>query len=59
MSLENTSSDNLTGINNDCLICFCSTEAYNRVDKINMNDVKIVAPEKTGKNHFSLANEIS
>ena len=23
-----------------------------------MNDVKIVAPEKTGKNHFALADEI-
>jgi len=34
------------------------TEHYNRVDKINMNNVKIVSPEKTGKNHFSLANEI-
>jgi hypothetical protein len=34
------------------------TETYNRVDKINMNDTKIVAPEKTGKNHFALADEI-
>lgn len=36
----------------------CSTETYNRVDKINMNSVKIVSPEKTGKNHFALADEI-
>ena len=35
-----------------------STEHYNRVDKINMNNVKIVSPEKTGKPHFALANEI-
>lgn len=35
------------------------TEHYNRVDKINMNNPKIVSPEKTGKNHFALANEIS
>jgi len=34
------------------------SETYNRVDKINMNDNKIVAPEKTGKNHFALADEI-
>jgi hypothetical protein len=34
------------------------TEFYNRVDKINMNNVKIVSPEKTGKGHFSLADEI-
>ena len=25
-------------------------ETYNRVDKINMNNPKIVSPEKTGKN---------
>jgi len=34
------------------------TEIYNRVDKINMDNVKIVSPEKTGKNHFALAEEI-
>mmetsp|Transcript_42319 Transcript_42319/g.40548 ORF Transcript_42319/g.40548 Transcript_42319/m.40548 type:complete len:101 (-) Transcript_42319:115-417(-) len=34
------------------------SEAYNRVDKINMNNVKIVSPEKTGKQHFSMAEEI-
>mmetsp|Transcript_48368 Transcript_48368/g.35570 ORF Transcript_48368/g.35570 Transcript_48368/m.35570 type:complete len:175 (+) Transcript_48368:501-1025(+) len=34
------------------------TETYNRVDKINMNNTKIVSPEKTGKGHFSLAEEI-
>lgn len=34
------------------------TETYNRVDKINMNNTKIVSPEKAGKNHFSLADEI-
>ena len=28
------------------------TEHYNRVDKINMNNPKIVSPEKTGKNHY-------
>jgi hypothetical protein len=35
-----------------------STEHYNRVDKINMNNPKIVSPEKTGKDHFALADEI-
>lgn len=34
------------------------SETYNRVDKINMNNVKIVSPEKTGKKHFGLADEI-
>jgi hypothetical protein len=29
------------------------------VDKINMNNTKIVSPEKTGKGHFALAEEIS
>lgn len=36
-----------------------STEFYNRVDKINMNNNKIVSPEKTGKGHFSLVDEIA
>jgi len=34
------------------------TETYKRVDKINMNNVKIVSPEKTGKNHFAMADEM-
>jgi len=34
------------------------SEAYNRVDKINMNNNKIVSPEKAGKSHFALADEI-
>jgi len=34
------------------------TEFYNRVDKVNCNNVKIVSPEKTGKGHFKLADEI-
>jgi len=34
------------------------SETYNRVDKINMNNNKIVSPEKVGKNHFSYADEI-
>ena len=33
------------------------TEHYNRVDKINMNNAKIVSPEKVGKNHFKLIEE--
>lgn len=33
-------------------------EFYNRVDKINMNSTKIVSPEKTGKQHFAMADEI-
>ena len=28
-------------------------------DKINMNNVKIVSPEKTGKDHFALTHEIN
>ena len=35
------------------------TDFYNRVDKVNMNNTKIVAPEKTGKNHFDMATEIN
>ena len=34
------------------------TETYNRVDKINMNDTKIVSPEKKGEGHFNLATNI-
>lgn len=34
------------------------SESYNRVDKINMNNKKIVSPEKKGKDHFALADEI-
>ena len=34
------------------------TETYNRVDKINMNNPKIVSPEKTGMNHYQYADEI-
>jgi hypothetical protein len=34
------------------------TEIYNRVDKINMNNPKIVSPEKTGKNPFSHADQL-
>ena len=37
----------------------CSSEFYNRVDKINMNNTTIVSPEKTGKEHFQLVDEIS
>ncbi len=33
-------------------------ESYNRVDKINLNNPKIVSPEKTGKNQFALAEDI-
>ncbi len=34
------------------------SETYNRVDKVSMNNVKIVSPEKTGKTHFAYAEEI-
>lgn len=34
------------------------SEAYNRVDKVNMNNVAIVAPEKSGK-AFSDADELA
>lgn len=40
----------------DCL--HCRSEHYNRVDKINMNNTKIVSPEKMGKQHFAYAGEI-
>ena len=33
-----------------------STEFYNRVDKINMNNTKIVSAEKTGTKHFNMAD---
>jgi hypothetical protein len=32
------------------------TDIYNRVDKINMNNPKIVSPEKVGKNPFAHAD---
>lgn len=34
------------------------TEIYNRVDKINLNNPKIVSPEKTGKKPFSHADTL-
>ena len=40
------------------LIVIFRTETYNRVDKINMNNPKIVSPEKTGKNHFTYAEDV-
>ena len=30
------------------------SDVYNRPEKVNMNDNKIVSPEKTGKNHFAI-----
>jgi hypothetical protein len=34
------------------------SDVYNRPDKINMNDNKIVSPEKTGKNHFAIGQDV-
>lgn len=34
------------------------TEVYNRPEKVNMNDNKIVSPEKTGKNHFAIGQDV-
>lgn len=34
------------------------TELYNRPEKVNMNDTKVVSPEKTGKNHFKVGAEL-
>jgi hypothetical protein len=45
--------------NNFAFSYLIRNEHYNRVDKINMNNVKIVSPEKTGKGHFKLADEIN
>ena len=56
--MESKYSDNLMGI----LIIKpfqYRLETYNRVDKINLNNPKIVAPEKTGTSHFSMADEIN
>lgn len=36
-----------------------SSEFYNRVDKINMNNTKIVSAEKTGTEHFKMADQIT
>jgi hypothetical protein len=33
------------------------SELYNRPEKVNMNDTKVVSPEKTGKNHFAVGAE--
>ena len=43
---------------NELLINPFSSEFYNRVDKINMNNAKIVSPEKTGTKHFNMTDEI-
>lgn len=56
MNLENISLDSWMGI--QLKIYIFRTETYNRVDKINMNNPKIVSPEKTGKNHFTYADDI-
>jgi hypothetical protein len=34
------------------------TEIYNRVDKINLNNPKIVSPEKTGKKPFTQTESV-
>lgn len=34
------------------------SDFYNRVDKINMTSTKITSPDKTGKNHFALQDEV-
>ena len=34
------------------------TELYNRPDKVNMNDTKVVSPAKTGKNHFAVGADM-
>ena len=52
MSLASTFSDRSTGKFKILNLIHNRTETYNRVDKINMNNPKIVSPEKTGKNHF-------
>ena len=57
MNSARISSDNSMGKYNIKTHTFRS-EAYNRVDKINMNNKKIVSPEKVGKDHFALADEI-
>lgn len=57
MNSESRFSDNLMGIHLYEIYCY-RTEFYNRVDKINMNSTTIVSPEKTGKGHFKLADEI-
>ena len=57
MNLGNIFSDSLMG-KLLLKIILLRSETYNRVDKINMNNTKIVSPEKTGRNHFALAEEI-
>lgn len=60
MNSEKISIDSLMGKIYQMRLTFLNrTEHYNRVDKINMNDTKIVSPEKKGKDHFSLASEIA
>ena len=59
MNLGNIFSDSLMGkLLLKLKIILLRSETYNRVDKINMNNTKIVSPEKTGRNHFALAEEI-
>ena len=57
MNSESIFSDNSMGKYRS--ITYISTEFYNRVDKVNMNNIKIVSPEKKGKDHFALADEIN
>lgn len=58
MNSESIFSDNSMGKYRS-IKTYISTEFYNRVDKVNMNNIKIVSPEKKGKDHFALADEIN
>lgn len=60
MNSESISLDNLMG-NASLLKIIVNnrTEFYNRVDKINMNNAKIVSPEKAGRDHFALTDDIT
>lgn len=34
------------------------SDIYNRPDKVNMNDQQMISPEKTGKNHFAVGQDV-
>ena len=52
MNLASIYSDSSMGMSLNPSYHIIRTDIYNRVDKINMNNPKIVSPEKTGLKPF-------
>jgi len=58
MNLASIYSDSSMGMYFNASYHYIRTDIYNRVDKINMNNPKIVSPEKTGLKPFQSVNAL-